>query len=94
MNDATVEEIWISSPERVFIARNGRSELTNLLPTQEEVRTASLVRSLYVERKKVAFHSHPFGQMRVYLMEAALGMLQSWNLTAAHWAVNIRKHLL
>ena len=38
MNDATVEEIWINAPERVFIARKGRSELTNLLLTPDEVR--------------------------------------------------------
>ena len=35
MNDSTIEEIWINSPERVFIARNGRSELTNLLLTPD-----------------------------------------------------------
>ena len=39
MKDTTIEEIWINSPERVFIARNGRSELTNLLLTPEEHRT-------------------------------------------------------
>jgi pilus assembly protein CpaF len=54
MKDATVEEIWINSPERVFIARNGRSELTNLLLTQEEVRNI-VERSLNVERKKAGF---------------------------------------
>jgi len=31
MSDPTIEEIWINSPERIFIARSGRSELTNLL---------------------------------------------------------------
>ncbi len=29
MRDDTVEEIWINSPERIFIARAGKSELTN-----------------------------------------------------------------
>ena len=36
--DESVEEIWINSPERIFIARNGRSELTNLLLSQDDVR--------------------------------------------------------
>ena len=27
MVDATVEEIWINSPSRIFVARNGVSEL-------------------------------------------------------------------
>jgi len=38
MSDPTVEEIWINSPERIFIARNGRSELTNLLLNADEIR--------------------------------------------------------
>ncbi len=35
MNDPFIEEVWINSPERVFIARNGRSELTKLLLTPD-----------------------------------------------------------
>lgn len=38
MSDPTIEEIWINSPERIFIARNGRSELTNLLLSSDDVR--------------------------------------------------------
>jgi hypothetical protein len=30
LDDPEVEEVWINSPERVFIARRGRHELTNL----------------------------------------------------------------
>ena len=37
MCDDSVEEIWINSPERIFIARAGKSELTNLLLTTAEV---------------------------------------------------------
>ena len=36
--DPTVEEIWINSPERIFIARSGLSHLTNLVLTSESVR--------------------------------------------------------
>jgi len=36
--DPTIEEIWINSPQRIFIARQGRSELTNLVLTANEVR--------------------------------------------------------
>ena len=28
LDDATVEEIWVNEPGRVFVARGGRSELT------------------------------------------------------------------
>ena len=31
--DSTIEEIWINSPQRIFIARNGLSELTNIVLT-------------------------------------------------------------
>ena len=63
MNDATVEEIWINSPERVFIARNGRSELTNLLLTQEEVRNI-VERSLMWRGSRLDL-SHPFVDARL-----------------------------
>jgi pilus assembly protein CpaF len=36
-DDRTVEEIWINEPGRVFVARQGRSELTNVILTSGEV---------------------------------------------------------
>ena len=37
LDDPTVEEIWINDPSRVFIARQGRHELTNLVLTRAQV---------------------------------------------------------
>jgi pilus assembly protein CpaF len=37
LDDLQVEEIWINEPGRVFIARRGRSELTNLILTADQV---------------------------------------------------------
>lgn len=37
LDDPGVEEIWINDPSRVFVARNGRHELTNLMLTQAQV---------------------------------------------------------
>ncbi len=37
LDDPQVEEIWINDPSRVFVARNGRHELTNLVLTQAQV---------------------------------------------------------
>jgi pilus assembly protein CpaF len=37
LDDPTVEEIWINHPTRVFIARDGRHELTTTILTAEEV---------------------------------------------------------
>ncbi len=38
LEDPTVEEIWINQPGRVFVARHGRSELTTIVFTGDEVR--------------------------------------------------------
>ncbi len=37
LEDPDVEEIWINDPSRVFIARHGRHELTNLVLTSAQV---------------------------------------------------------
>ncbi|PZS32326.1 MAG: hypothetical protein DLM61_07060 [Pseudonocardiales bacterium] len=37
LDDPSIEEIWINEPGRVFIARRGRSELTTLILTAEQV---------------------------------------------------------
>ncbi|WP_370037785.1 hypothetical protein [Nocardioides sp.] len=37
LDDPTVEEIWINDPTRVFVARRGRHELTNLMLTRPQV---------------------------------------------------------
>ena len=37
LDDPAVEEIWINDPSRVFIARNGRHELTNVILSRAEV---------------------------------------------------------
>jgi|GEM_PF-1847763 len=37
LDDPTIEEVWINSPDRVFVARNGRHELTNLMLTDAQV---------------------------------------------------------
>ena len=58
MIDPTIEEIWINSPERIFIARAGRSELTNLLLTSDEVRNI-VERALMWSGRRLDL-SHPF----------------------------------
>ena len=37
LDDPAVEEVWINSPDRVFVARHGRSELTTIILTAEQV---------------------------------------------------------
>jgi pilus assembly protein CpaF len=37
LDDPEVEEVWINDPSRVFVARRGRHELTNLMLTSAQV---------------------------------------------------------
>ena len=90
MRDVTIEEVWINSPERIFIARNGRSELTNLLLTSDEVRNI-VERALMWSGRRLDL-SHPFVDAR--LPDGSRLHFVIPEITAAHWAVNIRKHLM
>ena len=90
IEDATVEEIWINSPERIFIARGGRSELTMLLLSAEQVR--NLVERLLLWSGRRLDLSVPFVDAR--LPDGSRLHVAIPEITAAHWAVNIRKHLM
>jgi len=90
MNDPTIEEIWINSPERIFIARNGRSELTNLLLSPADVQNI-VERALMWSGRRLDL-SHPFVDAR--LPDGSRLHVVIPEITAQHWAVNIRKHLM
>ena len=90
MSDPTIEEIWINAPERIFIARSGKSELTNLLLTSEDVRNI-VERALMWSGRRLDL-SHPFVDAR--LPDGSRLHVVIPEITAAHWAVNIRKHLM
>ena len=88
--DPTIEEIWINSPERIFVARSGRSELTMLLLTAEQVR--NLVERLLLWSGRRLDLSVPFVDAR--LPDGSRLHVAIPEITPQHWAVNIRKHLL
>ena len=90
IDDPTVEEIWINSPERIFIARNGRSELTMLLLSAEQVR--NLVERLLLWSGRRLDLSVPFVDAR--LPDGSRLHVAIPEITAANWAANIRKHLM
>jgi pilus assembly protein CpaF len=87
--DQTVEEIWINSPERIFVARAGRSELTNVILTPIEVR--DLVDRALIWGGRRLDLSHPFVDAR--LPDGSRLHVAIPEVTAEHWAVNIRKHI-
>ena len=90
MRDDSVEEIWINSPERIFIARAGKSELTNLLLSAAEVHNI-VERALMWSGRRLDL-SHPFVDAR--MPDGSRLHVTIPEITAEHWAVNIRKHLL
>ena len=90
MVDPSVEEIWINSPNRIFVARSGVSELTNLVFEEEEVR--HLVERLLMWGGRRLDLSHPFVDAR--LPDGSRLHASIPDVTAKHWAINIRKHLL
>jgi pilus assembly protein CpaF len=87
--DELVEEIWINSPERIFIAKKGKSELTNLILTAPEVRDL-VDRTLMWSGRRLDL-SHPFVDAR--LPDGSRLHVAIPEITAEHWAVNIRKHV-
>ncbi len=87
LDDDTVEEIWINEPGRVFIARHGRSELTNLILTAEHV--AELVERMLRPTGRRIDLSTPF--VDAMLPDGSRLHVVIPNITRRHMAVNIRK---
>lgn len=90
MKDPTIEEIWINSPERIFIARGGKSELTNIVLTAADVRQL-IDRILMWSGRRIDLTS-PF--VDAQLPDGSRLHVAIPEITAEHWCVNIRKHLL
>ena len=88
IEDDSIEEIWINTPNRVFIARAGRSELTNLVLTKEIVH--DLIERLLIWGGRRLDVSNPFVDAR--LPDGSRLHVAIPEVTATHWAVNVRKH--
>ncbi len=88
--DPTVEEIWINEPSRVFVARNGRSELTTTILTADQVR--DLVERMLKSSGRRLDVSHRFLDAR--LPDGSRLHVAIPDITAEHWAVNVRKFVL
>ena len=87
--DESVEEIWINTPSRVFIARSGCSELTNLVLSKEVVH--DLIERLLIWGGRRLDVSNPFVDAR--LPDGSRLHVAIPEVTASHWVVNIRKHI-
>ena len=90
LDDPHVEEVWINEPGRVFVARRGRSELTNTILTDGEVR--DLVEKMLKSSGRRVDLSTPF--VDAVLPDGSRLHVVIPDITRRHWAVNIRKFLL
>jgi pilus assembly protein CpaF len=89
IQDESIEEIWINSPSRVFIAKAGKSELTTLVLTKDAVQ--DIIERLLIWGGRRLDVSNPFVDAR--LPDGSRLHVVIPEITASHWAVNIRKHI-
>ena len=90
LDDDSIEEIWINSPQRIFVARNGKSELTNIVLTTSQLQSI-MDRILMWSGRRIDL-SHPFVDAR--LPDGSRLHIVIPEITAENWAINIRKHLM
>ncbi len=87
LDDPKVEEIWINEPSRVFIARDGRHELTTTVLTEEEV--CDLVERMLKTTGRRIDISQPFTDAR--LPDGSRVHIVLGGITQRYAAINIRK---
>ena len=90
LDDPAVEEVWINDPSRVFIARNGRHELTNLVLTTAQVQ--ELVERMLKSSGRRIDISRPF--VDAMLPEGHRLHVVLEGISRGFSAVNIRKFIL
>jgi len=90
MDDPEVEEIWINAPGKVFCARAGRRELTNVVLTDDEIRL--LVERMLRSSGRRLDLSSPF--VDAMLVDGSRLHVVIPDITRKHWAVNIRKFVV
>ncbi|MFF2632256.1 CpaF family protein [Microbacterium sp. NPDC058021] len=88
-DDSTVEEIWINAPDRIFVAREGRTERLPLALTDTAVRDL-VERMLHATGRRVDL-SQPF--VDASLPDGSRLHVVIPDITRKHWTVNIRRFL-
>jgi pilus assembly protein CpaF len=90
LDDPEVEEVWINDPSRVFVARNGRHELTNTILTAAQV-TELVERMLKSSGRRVDV-SQPFVDAMLPQGHRLHVVLEG--ISRGFSAVNIRKFVV
>ncbi len=83
LDDPQVEEVWVNGPGRVFIARRGRSELTNTILTSAQVE--GLVERMLKSSGRRVDLSTPF--VDAMLPDGSRLHVVIPDITRKHWAV-------
>ncbi|WGW10829.1 ATPase, T2SS/T4P/T4SS family [Saxibacter everestensis] len=87
LDDDDIEEIWLNDPRRIFVSRNGISELTPTLLSEDQVRDL-VERMLKTTGRRVDLSS-PF--VDATLPNGARLHVVLPDITRKHIAINIRK---
>jgi len=90
LDDPEIEEVWINGPGRVFCARAGRHELTNVVLDGRELRDL-VERMLRTSGRRLDLSS-PF--VDATLADGSRLHVVIPDIAKKHWAVNIRKFVL
>jgi pilus assembly protein CpaF len=86
LDDPAVEEIWVNEPGRVFVARGGEHELTNIVMTAREVE--AVIERMLAQAGRRVDRSQPFVDAR--LPDGSRLHVVIPPITE-HWALNVRK---
>ena len=90
LDDPRVEEVWLNAPDRVFVARDGVSELTTVVLDAGQVRDL-VERMLRVSGRRLDLSS-PF--VDAMLPDGSRLHVVIPDVTREHWAVNIRRFVV
>jgi pilus assembly protein CpaF len=89
-DDPEIEELWINEPGRVFVAREGHSELTTVVLTADQVR--DLVERMLRQSGRRLDLSNPF--VDAMLPDGSRLHVAIPDITRRHWAVNVRRFVV
>ncbi|MDO4887344.1 MAG: ATPase, T2SS/T4P/T4SS family [Actinomycetaceae bacterium] len=90
LDDPNVEEIWIDNPGAIFVSKGGRTELTPVVLTEQQVRDL-VERMLRASGRRLDLSS-PFVDASLETGERLHVVIP--DITRKHWAVNIRRYVL
>ena len=87
LDDPEIEEIWINSPDRMFVAKNGTAERVDVVLSENEIQRI-IERMLWQAGRRLDT-SRPF--VDASLPDGSRLHVVITDISHRHWAVNIRK---